>query len=230
MSEGDNINGDDPLMKAAMRALGLVDAHGGIGKPKNGRWQRPMDVALVELMVENIKAGFVTVPSFLNLPGHLPDTERELRSLQLSNAARDQVLKNDLAEWVSINRRVVGQAAVTLANAMKAVRMAYELLEEEHDDHIEQIKGDIEAHLYRTFKITIVEMPADLADLQAWCEKKLSEMSPVPEWLRDGSTSGPPGANLFAPKKKAGSTMRLVQDIAHGKVTGYKPRKEEDDE
>lgn len=202
---------NDPLLECAKRALGLVEAHGGVdGNPNRPRVSRPtrmMDEALVELMTHNVDAGYVTPPGYLQRPAHLPDNDRELQALFSSDAARDVSLRVDMMEWVSINRRVVSQGVATLRNAIVSIRLADTLLNEsdENDTRIAEWKGHIEAHVYKTYRITAIEAPENLGELEVWCEAKLNEWNPVPEWLREGKPDG----KLFVPKKR--STMRVSE-------------------
>lgn len=211
MTEDDRVDEQDPLLATAKRAIGLVDRHGSIEskQPRVGRSTRGMDESLVELMVENIAAGYVVPPCFLMRPSHLPDSEKELRVLALSKVERDQQLKADLFEWCAINRRVCGQGAVTLRNAIVAIRLADALLNEgdQNDERIYEYKVKIEDHVRNTYRIDVREAPE--TDLGLWCELKIGECNPVPEWLREGKLSTP---GMFVPQRapKKGATMRLL--------------------
>lgn len=219
MSE--NVESGDPLMATATRALGIVDARGGVGVAKaNHRVDRYLDVALVELMIANIREGFVTPPGFLSQPAHLPDGD-DLKALARSEGSRDAALRMDMSEWVQINRREASRGGTTLRNAIKAVRIAKTLLDESDEDdvRIAEMKSEIEAHLYRTYKVTVVEAPENEYHLDLWCVAFIAKLSPVPEWLADRKPGDNQVRNMFVPEtRKQSSNLRR-----------YEP-KDEDDE
>ena len=200
----ERIDPNDRLLVTAQRALGLVESHGGIGGNKNTRVARTMDVALVELMVANIREGFVQRPEYLRRPAHLPDTDKELRVLALSEVPKDQTLRADLYEWASINRRLTSQGSVTLRNAIMAIRFADVALNasDENDAEIHAWKLEIEKHLVETYAIEPASAPAALDELGLWCEKALTEFNPVPEWLREARPSSTTSGTIFKPKTK----------------------------
>lgn len=223
----DRIDPDDRLLATAQRALGIVERHGGIGGHKNDRVARTMDVALVELMIENVRAGFVSRPEYLRQPPHLPDTEKEMRVLSLSIVPKDQTLRADMFEWAQINRRIGGQAALTLRNAVLATRFADVALNagDENDVEIHAWKLEIEHHLTSTYEIDLGTAPDGLAELDQWCAEVMAKFNPVPEWLRDTRPQAQTSGTVFTPKPKIPPAVKELY-----KTTSRRTSRSDDDE
>ena len=119
-----------------------------------------------------------------------------------------------MSEWVQINRREAMQGGTTLRNAIKAVRIAKTLLDEsdEDDTRIHEMKTEIETHLYRTYKVTVVEAPENEYALDLWCVSFIAKLSPVPEWLADRKQGDGAPRNMFIPEtRKQSSNLRRYE-------------------
>ena len=176
-------------------------AAGVLSKPGKGgaSVSRDQTTAMVEMMVHNVRDGELRPPLFLQHPAHLPEGE-ELARLVSSVAERDRQLRADATEWRDINRREAERAAVSLRNAVEAIRMADHLMneypDEDADAELHGWRREIEAYLRATFAVDPERAPHDDVELRAWCLESCMRANPVPLWLRTYR----PGA--FVPSSK----------------------------
>lgn len=173
---------------------------------------------IIEMMVLTIEAGEMPGRAFLGLPAHLPDSEKEMRSLVLSKVAADAPVKSDLLEWARHNRDVGDKSAKALENACDALRRAQDILADE-DCTDEELGGWVDSiveHLDKVWHIDTIEalrlMRAELlphveapeyealirAEIVRWSKKVVDHFDVTPQWLLTGEQS----RNAFVPHAK----------------------------
>lgn len=163
----------------ADRAAGLFD---GIGR-KAGI-PPAMKLTLVEMMALDVRDGVVRGPLFLQHPPHLPEGQ-DLRALVVGAAAKDAQLRSDAHEWAQMNRQEATRAAVTVRNAVEALRMADELTAANPTDRRPfEWRVEIAACLQFSFECDPEQAPAARDALDAWALAVCNKANPVPEWLQ----------------------------------------------
>lgn len=179
------------VLKRAARAFD------GIGK-QPVRVSIATETAMVELVVRNVRNGDLRPATFLQHPPHLPEGG-ELKVLLSGTVAKDAQLRQDAHAWASVNRSEVASASISLRNAITAIRMADELLNDpDADEVLHEWKNEIATYLATVFACDTREAPLDRAELEAWCLTITNRANPCPEWLQDWR----PGTRMFEPKKK----------------------------
>jgi hypothetical protein len=166
--------------KVANRVVGIFD---GVGKAPR-KLALAQDTALVEMMAIDVKDGILTPPSFLQHPPHLPDGD-DLRVLCQGNAPKDQQLRIDAHEWASINKRESARAMVSLRNAVTAVRLANDILNDpDADENVHGWMREIGGFLMFAFGCDAREAPHARDELDLWCYAIANKANPCPEWLQ----------------------------------------------
>jgi hypothetical protein len=173
---------------------------------------------IIEMMVLTIEAGEMPGRAFLPLPAHLPDSEKEMRSLVMSKVAADAPVKSDLLEWARVNRDAGDKSAKALENACDAIRRAQDILDDE-DCTDEELNGWVEFivdHLNKVWRIDTIEALRLMrvewaphteapeyqalirAEIVSWSKKVVDHFDVTPQWLLTGEQS----RNAFVPHAK----------------------------
>lgn len=200
-------------LNRATNLLGRI----GVG---SARQPRALDVALVELMFEEIQAGGRVPEPHLALPPHLGG-EAELRGVLASHASKDKVMRADVFEWAEINRRIVADNAQSLRILAEAFCKANDLLREPGDEveekRLHTWMSTILAYTKHVWGVDLRECPSE-REAHAWSLKSMVDRDPVPEWVHEDSQP-------FQPKKP-----RAPRDMFMGAIGNKADRAKESDD
>lgn len=184
--------------KAANRVVGLVAAAESGRKSNISRDQHK---AMVEMMLADVRDRELKAACFLQHPAHLPEG-KDLQKLMESPADRDKQLRADAISWRDINRGEADKAAVSLRNAVHAVRMCDELLQDADEAEQEEVvawRREISEYLLEHFGASVRQAPRDESELRMWCGEHAAKANPCPLWLRVWR----PGGAVFAAKPRS---------------------------
>ncbi len=170
-------------------------------------WRRTMsgDAAaeargMVEMLVLTIRSNEAAVPEYLALPAHLPDDEKQQRSLSISTVKADADLKADLYSWARENKLRQDRASKALEVLVQSYRKAEFITSDPdcEDSELVDWMTVINGHARLHFGVDVGEAPIEKADIEAWSWRVAGERNPSPAWLTTGDVAG---AGLFEPQR-----------------------------
>lgn len=171
---------DQEWESAWKRASGIGDFV-GTGKQVPARIQ----CAIVEVQVLCVRNKDLRGPMYLSHPHHLPEGN-DLRFLMAGDVPKDAQLRSDARDWAHINKCEAQRSAQGLKNAISAIRLADELLNDpDNDEVLDEWKREIDAYVRAVFKVDHREAPIEDRPLEAWCVAQCNLTNPCPEWLRE---------------------------------------------
>lgn len=172
---------DREFTDIAKSAIGMAEAKLRSGTANTDN----LDFQLVKMMAVLVKNGDLRGPVFLRHPDHLPEGQ-DLRVLMIGKAEKDNELRADARDWAARNREEAVRASAGLRNAITAIRLADELLNDPSNDEVlHEWKTEIAAYCKDTFSCDTREAPFAKLDLDAWCLKVCQLRNPVPAWLEN---------------------------------------------
>jgi hypothetical protein len=172
-----------PMIQVAKTAMVMGAEFARAFRRANGDSERDRGLGLVEMVVLTIREGEMPGREFLPIPAHLPETETEMRALQVSKVAADQPLRRDLIEWAHVNFDRRGRAAKALKNAIMAWQ--WNALDE-GDGEAQGLflwREYIWAHLKREWRVDAIDAPYDEKELEVWTMAVVSRFDVTPSWL-----------------------------------------------
>lgn len=139
--------------------------------------------ASVEVVV--LTLGDFQPASWLALPAHLPEGEREQRALLLSGAEVDGQLRRDLRGWARDNDGRAVQAGKALQALALAYWSAHEMLDDDDADDAQlRIWRDrLAAYVRKHWGMDVGTAPREYHEAEKWAMRAASFGNPAPGWL-----------------------------------------------